>query len=292
MNAPKPIGKVIAYQDVNARDVVLETRDDVVNYAPGDEVVLSPYDLRESGVPHVRVGKATVVKIDRVAGRLTFEANLSACVPAAASGDYLYHAGAVEAWRRAVLAKARAIVVAKANAQPGGLAGLRGAEMVGGAVFGKLAEAQAEIDRRQAAFAAAHWVDGPGGGYVIDPSTWVLAQKLSPSLDPMGFPKSWRLAHAKACDCADCGQKPGVTTAGPDVSAPKVDPYVAARIKRLLDAAGRLPGPSTTLRAATALARHHLEGLRSAAADARAGLAEDEARIAKLEAALAEAGEP
>ncbi len=69
------------------------------------------------------------------------------------------------------------------------------------------------------------------------------------------------------------------------------DPNTAARIVRLLGACGRLPGPSTTVTAATGLARVARDQWRKALEAAREDLARDEAHLAALEAALAEHGE-
>lgn len=116
-NGPKPLGRIIGHQNVNVRDVVLDNRDDVVNYGIGDQIELSPYDLSESAVPFVRPGFAVVEKIDRMTGQLTVGANLSAGVPGAASGDYIYSSEAVKGWQGRRLAAARAQASAEAKAE-------------------------------------------------------------------------------------------------------------------------------------------------------------------------------
>lgn len=145
-NEPKPVGRIVSGQSVRERMVWLAGVDAGLDLAllVGQRVAFaSPM----SGPACRRVGSAHVLDVYQEGARqgLWLSGHLSAACPAACAGDDVYLADDVETWQQAGQAEreaaemARAVERTRPKASEGALA--------------KVAEAQAEVDRRAKAMA-------------------------------------------------------------------------------------------------------------------------------------------
>lgn len=74
---------------ISGASVTLTDPNDTINFEVGDVVELGPNDSATG----LRTGSLTISKVDRDAGTLTFTANVTAGISAAAASDYVFHQG-------------------------------------------------------------------------------------------------------------------------------------------------------------------------------------------------------
>jgi hypothetical protein len=230
----KALGRIVQKQNVNEHTIRLEAVDWQAKALIGRRVVLAAGP--DSQGRNLRVGSACIVAA--VEGRealmpggpevavldVTLDSRLSAAVPAASSDDWVFLEDAeaarkaereaeVAAWNERAMREAQAVVVGVDLATGPDMTVLRGCPNhppnTPTRGFASPEGCVCECGRLFAAYG--HTVGAP-----VSVAQTAPEAKAEPSvLDPMGFPKAWRLAHAKACDCAQCRPAPA--------SAPKCE---------------------------------------------------------------------
>ncbi len=89
-NGGNALGQISATSNTGTPTITLADPSSIVNFDEGSVVAAASADPGVSGAGTVRVGTATIVSLDRMAGSLTITGNWTASITAVAANDFLF----------------------------------------------------------------------------------------------------------------------------------------------------------------------------------------------------------